>query len=108
MQNLSIITITDLGFAYPSSSSAIFEHLSATLDRGWTALLGDTAAAKPPWPCSCADADRRHRDESIRNPAAWSANTVPRTSLSNRITWTILPTIVAADHSHKADPEHSR
>ena len=40
MPNPSIITITDLGFAYPSSSSAFFEHLSETLDRGWTALLG--------------------------------------------------------------------
>ena len=46
MSNLSIITITDLGFAYPSSSSTLFEHLSATLDRGWTALLGDNGCGK--------------------------------------------------------------
>ena len=46
MSNLSIITITDLGFAYPGSSSTLFEHLSATLDRGWTALLGDNGCGK--------------------------------------------------------------
>ena len=46
MSNPIIITITDLGFAYPSSPSAIFEHLSATLDRGWTALLGDNGCGK--------------------------------------------------------------
>ena len=46
MSNLSIITITDLGFAYPSSSSTLFEHLSATLDRGWIALLGDNGCGK--------------------------------------------------------------
>ena len=46
MSNPSIITITDLSFAYPNSPSAIFEHLSATLDRGWTALLGDNGCGK--------------------------------------------------------------
>ncbi|MCT6839141.1 MAG: hypothetical protein M3036_15975, partial [Bifidobacteriales bacterium] len=46
MPNPSIITITDLGFAYPSGSSAIFELLSATLDRGWTAILGDNSCGK--------------------------------------------------------------
>ena len=46
MPNPSIITITDLGFAYPSGSSAIFELLSATLDRGWNAILGDNSCGK--------------------------------------------------------------
>jgi len=46
MSNPSIITITYLGFAYPSSPSAIFEHLSATLYRGWSALLGDNGCGK--------------------------------------------------------------
>ena len=46
MPNPSIITITDLSFAYPSSPSSIFEHLSATLDQGWTALLGDNGCGK--------------------------------------------------------------
>ncbi|WP_445343091.1 ATP-binding cassette domain-containing protein [Bifidobacterium sp. ESL0819] len=46
MPNPSVITITDLGFAYPGSPSTIFEHLSATLDRGWTAMLGDNGCGK--------------------------------------------------------------
>ena len=46
MSNPSIITITDLSFAYPNSPSAIFEHLSATLEWGWTALLGDNGCGK--------------------------------------------------------------
>ena len=46
MQNPGVITITDLGFAYPSGPSAIFEHLCATLDRGRTALLGDNGCGK--------------------------------------------------------------
>ena len=46
MPNPSIIIVTDLGFAYPGSSSTLFEHLSATLDRGWTALLGDNGCGK--------------------------------------------------------------
>ena len=46
MSNSSIITITDLSFAYPGSPYDIFEHLSATLDRGWTALLGDNGCGK--------------------------------------------------------------
>ena len=41
MPNPSIITITDLGFAYPDSPYDIFEHLPATQDRGCTALLDD-------------------------------------------------------------------
>ena len=46
MSNPSIITITNLSFAYPDSPYDIFEHLSATLERGWTALLGDNGCGK--------------------------------------------------------------
>ena len=46
MSNPSIITITDLGFAYPNSTSSIFEDLSVTLYRSWTALLGDNGCGK--------------------------------------------------------------
>ena len=92
MPNPSIITITDLGFAYPDSPYDIFEHLPAILDRGWTALLDDNGCGKTTLALLLRGYLSPTKGRISPKPRAWSANTAPRTSPNNRVTSTISPT----------------
>ncbi|MCI1649811.1 MAG: ATP-binding cassette domain-containing protein [Bifidobacterium tibiigranuli] len=40
------MTLNDISYEYPSSSTPLFEHINVTFPSGWTAVLGDNGIGK--------------------------------------------------------------
>lgn len=41
-----MLTLTDISYTYPSTPEPLFEHVSASFQQGWTAVLGDNGLGK--------------------------------------------------------------
>ena len=41
-----MLTLTGISYTYPSMSEPLFEHVSASFQQGWTAVLGDNGLGK--------------------------------------------------------------
>jgi ATPase subunit of ABC transporter with duplicated ATPase domains len=46
MAHAQVLTLNDISYEYPGSSTPLFEHISATFPPGWTAVLGDNGIGK--------------------------------------------------------------
>jgi ATPase subunit of ABC transporter with duplicated ATPase domains len=46
MVHPQILTLNDISYEYPSSSTPLFEHINVTFPSGWTAVLGDNGIGK--------------------------------------------------------------
>ncbi|KAE8127225.1 MULTISPECIES: ATP-binding cassette domain-containing protein [Bifidobacterium] len=46
MVHPQVLTLNDISYEYPSSSTPLFEHISVTFPSGWTAVLGDNGIGK--------------------------------------------------------------
>lgn len=46
MARTTMLTLTGISYTYPSMSEPLFEHVSASFQQGWTAVLGDNGLGK--------------------------------------------------------------
>ena len=46
MARTTMLTLTDISYTYPSTPEPLFEHVSASFQQGWTAVLGDNGLGK--------------------------------------------------------------
>ena len=46
MQHPSIVTLNDITFTYPNAPESLFDGVSASFPRGWSAVLGDNGIGK--------------------------------------------------------------
>ena len=46
MAHPQVLTLNDISYEYPGSSTPLFEHISVTFPPGWTAVLGDNGIGK--------------------------------------------------------------
>ncbi len=46
MARTTMLTLTGISYTYPSMSEPLFEHVPASFQQGWTAVLGDNGLGK--------------------------------------------------------------